>query len=205
MELIAVDSKENFETWINRDFITPELRLILSKASILIVPFEDLREELPPVFPTMTTEILQYFKSNLPSEITIDICIEDEEYNEFAFNTDYKRLGKFVVKKLALPIFAGLMLAYITENFINKDDLKPITVVAPTTNIITINQTPPTNAHSNELPVKRIIPDKKYMEPTHVKFSVTLTDSLKTSKEIKFEGPAKEVAPFLEALKKYEE
>src|SRR5699024_2567670 len=99
MEPTITDSHESFETWLSKDFVTDELKQLVSSASILIVPFENLRDTPNPLlFPVGTEEILRFFKEKLPKDQLIDICITDEDYQEFAFYSDYKRLGNFVVK-----------------------------------------------------------------------------------------------------------
>ena len=75
MELKITDATENFRTWLEKSYIDIELKNELSNASILIVPFENLRDSIGPVFPTGTDYLLQYFQKRLPQEISIDICI----------------------------------------------------------------------------------------------------------------------------------
>jgi hypothetical protein len=73
------DTTENFKIWLEKSYIDIELKNLLSNASILIVPFENLRENIGPVFPTGTDFLLQYFRNRLPQEIGIDICISDSK------------------------------------------------------------------------------------------------------------------------------
>ncbi len=110
MELTITNTTETFENWLEKDFVDEKLRETLSKASILILPFENLRDTKNPLmFPIGTEDILRYFKEKLPDEQLIDICISDELYQEFAFYSDYKRLGNYIVKSVAVPIFVGVI------------------------------------------------------------------------------------------------
>ena len=173
MELTINETNENFETWLNREFVTPDLKNLLSDKSILLIPFENLRDTPNPLmFPIGTENVLRYFKNNLPENQTIDICISDEDYQEFAFYSDYKRLGNFLVKSVALVVFVNVLSSYVYDQYIKEDDTKPqIQIIDKSTNT-TIN-----NHISN-------LTDKKYLEPTHIKFSVTVVDSLGKSKNI---------------------
>jgi len=193
MELTITNTNETFETWLNKEYVDNELKKALLKASILIVPFENLRETSNPyLFPVGTENILKYFKDNLPEKQLIDICISNELYQEFAFYSDYKRLGNFVIKEVAVPIFVGIMSAYVYDRFIKEDNTKPqIEIIDKSTNI-TIN---------NDIST---LTDKKYLEPTHITFSVTVVDSIGNSKKISFEGPATDIDKALESLKEYE-
>jgi hypothetical protein len=207
MTLTINDSNETFLTWSNRDYIEKELQKELAEASILLTPFEDLRENTPPVFPIGTESLLDYFKKNLPPEISIDICIGEDNYLEFAFYNNYKRLGKFVVLAVAIPTFVTILSSYIYDNYIKEDESKPpiITVDNSTTinNTTTVINNPPvTTVTPPKSPSE--ITQKKFLQPTHIKFSVTVVDSTGTSKEIDYEGPANEVGTALNALKEYE-
>lgn len=200
MELTITDSNENFSTWSTKGFVTEELRESISKASILIVPFEDLRDTPKPIFPIGTEEILSYFKKELPVEHPIDICITDEDYLEFAFYSDYKRLGHFVIKAVAIQVFVGVLSPFIYDSYIKQDESKPqIQIIDNSTTNIDNSTNVTTQNHISTLS------NKKYLEPTYIKFSVTIVDTSGTSKKISYEGPAAEIDTVLNALKEYEE
>ena len=193
MELKITDATENFRTWLEKSYIDIELKNELSNASILIVPFENLRDSIGPVFPTGTDYLLQYFQKRLPQEISIDICISDSDYQTFEFNNHYRRIGKFVIKSVAIPIFVGIISSYIYDKYIKSDESKPlIQVIDNSSNTTTINHI-------------ETLTEKQYLEPTHIDFSVTVDSIDGTSKTIEYEGPATEIETVLKALKEYEE
>ena len=193
MGLKIADATENFRTWLEKSYIDIELKNELSNASILIVPFENLRDSIGPVFPIGTDSLLQYFKKQLPQGISIDICISDSDYQTFEFNNHYRKIGKFVIKSVVLPVFVGVMSEYIYGKYIKSDESKPqIQVIDNTSNATTIK-------HIGTLT------DKQYLEPTHIDFSVTVEFLDGTSKTIEYEGPATEIKTVLNALKEYEE
>lgn len=193
MELTITNTNETFETWLDKEYVNDELKNSLIKASILIVPFENLRETANPyLFPIGTEDLLRYFNKNLPKEQLIDICISDEFYQEFAFYGDYKRLGNFIIKVVAVPMFVMVMSTYVYDKFIKEDNTKPQIEIIDKSTHITVN---------NDIST---LTDKKYLEPTHVKFSVTVVDSTGSSKKISFEGPASDIDKALESLKEYE-
>ena len=195
MELTINDVEENFDSWLSKDFLNEELRETLGKVDILLVPFENLRDTPNPLlFPVGTEEVLRYFNEKLPDSVLADICISDADYQEFAFYSDYKRLGNFMVKSVAVPVFVTIFSAFVYDKFIKEDNTKPqIEIIDKSTNT-TIN-----NHISN-------LSDKKYLEPTHVKFSVTVVDSTgPKSKSISFEGPATDIDTVMKSLKEYEE
>lgn len=193
MELTIKETSDSFESWLSRDFVSQDLRETLARASILIVPFEKLRDTANPLlFPTGTEDLLRYFQQNLPQEHLIDICISDKDYQEFVFNSDYKRLGNFLVKNIAIPTFVAVLSAYVYDRYVKEDNTKPQIQIIDHSTRTTINNNISTLA------------DKKYLEPTHVKFSVTVVDTTGASKKISFEGPAKDIDTALKALKEYD-
>ncbi len=193
MKLVVNDSIDSFESWLSREYIPNDLKQSLSSASILIVPIEDLRENVDLAFPVGTSELFQYFKENLPTDLGIDICIRDEDYQEFAFFSDYKRYGKFFVKSLAVPVFVTVLSAYITYKVLKEDKSKPqIEIKNSTVNFLD-------GEHISNLT------DKKYLEPTHISFSVTIEDTLGNTKNISYDGPAENVDEVFKTLKEYED
>lgn len=193
MELQITETDENFETWLGKEYVTSDLKQVLSNASILIVPFDNLRDTINPyLFPVGTEEILRYFREKLESDQYIDICITDEDYQEFAFYSDYKRLGNFLVTTVAIPLFVSVLSSYVYDKYLKEDEQKPqIQVIDNSTHLVT-------NNHIST------VTKKKYLEPTHIKISVTVVDSTGKSKNVSYEGPAKEFDAVLNSLKEYE-
>lgn len=194
MELIITDTDDTFQTWLEKEFVSEDLKKTLEKASILIVPFENLRDTPNPLlFPIGTENILRYLKEKLPEEQLVDICISNELYQEFAFYSDYKRIGNFVIKAVAVPVFVTIFSAYIYDAYIKEDNTKP--------KIEIIDKSTQTTTNINI----STLANKKYLEPTHIKFSLTIVDTSGSSKNISFEGPATDIDKALKSLKEYEE
>lgn len=192
MAVIINDTSESFETWINKDYIDKELKSIISKASILIVPFEDLRESVGPVFPIGTDSVLYYFQRYLPQDVLIDMCISDSDYQTFKFNHRYRKIGKFVVASVVVPLFINILSEYINNTFIKYDESKPqIHFIDNSTHITSIENI--------------TLPTKEYLEVSHIQFDVTIVSKDGTSKKIEFEGPSKELETIFRTLKEYEE
>jgi len=192
MELTITSTTETFENWLEKSFIDDDVRELLAKASILIVPFENLRNTKIPPFPAGTETVLHYFQEHLPQGQTIDICISDEDYQVFQFNSNYRNIGKFVVLAIAIPAFVNVLSSYVYDKFIKPDETKPqIQIIDNSIHDTTVNHI-------------SILADKEYLEPTHIEFSITVVDSVGVSKNISYRGPATEIDNVLKALKEYE-
>jgi len=185
-------SSENFETWTTKPFVSDNIRQALKQTSILIVPNLGFRDINQPTFPVGTEDFLEYFRENLPKELTIDICIDDEHYYELALHSNYKRMGKFLVRSVALTVFLNLLSSYIYNKAFKEELDKPsiqIINVDNSSHSSTINQN-----EENKAP-------KKYMEPPKVMFSITVVDSNGTSKDFHYEGSVKDVKEVTEQIK----
>ena len=191
MTLNITETQETFESFISKSFLSEETKLILANAQIVLTPFEELREKTPPVFPNGTEHLIRFFQERLPSNMVIDVAINTEEYQEFQFNNNYKRLGNFVVKQIAVPVFVSVFAAFVYDQFIKSDESEPQVVIID-------KATGSVAGHISTLG------NKEYLEPTHIKFSVSVVDST-GSKNISYEGPATEIDTVLKALKKYEQ
>jgi hypothetical protein len=120
-EVIITESKDNFETWINRSYISNHLKENLGKANILIVPIESFRDKNIPMFSTQAEELFHYLKENLPDSCIIDMCIEDDDYKELTLHFDLITIGTFVVKKVVAPILLSRIQDYLKNKVFPGD------------------------------------------------------------------------------------
>lgn len=133
--ITITDSSENFETWINRSYISEDLRHDLREADILLIPQEGIRERETRIFPVKTEEFFNFLKKNLPSEYSVNICIEEDEYKELAYHSELAILAGLVVSYVALPILINLLTDYISSKILRpkeKNNIKlSLTIVYP--------------------------------------------------------------------------
>ncbi len=211
MSLTSKETTENFETWLNKPFVSAELKQSLADASILILPTEGFRNHEGPLFPVHTSELYEFLKSKMPEDTIIDICVDSDNFKELALHSDYKRIGNFIVKEMALPLLIGLILLYAQQKYF-KDDQSSSTQVVSTTNgaSTTVNNSPNTTVVNTnvtvvekEKPVEEEKPPvKKYHNPPKIKFSYTVVDTTGACKEFEFEGTAKDLETVVEGLNK---
>ena len=112
---VISQSEENFETWISRKSLSDGLREQLRKADILAVPIEGRGNLNIPVFPERTEDLLNFLRRELPKDLVIDICIEEDDYKELALYADLVILASFVVTSIALPFLVNLVSNYIYQ------------------------------------------------------------------------------------------
>jgi len=120
---------KNFDYWLNRPFVSELLRGSLVDAQVLLVPQEGFREKENLSFPQGTHDFFHYLKNNAPPEFTIEICIEENEYNELALHSNLRRLGVATIKIGALTIFFNLVSNYIYNKMTDDTDNIQITII----------------------------------------------------------------------------
>lgn len=112
--LIMEDSRESLRTWINRPYISDELRQQLSKANVLVVPSEGYVDRADLIyFPVGTEELFHALLESDQENLSVDICIEDEDYKELAVHADWITIGAIVAELLVVPLIVELIAEYI--------------------------------------------------------------------------------------------
>jgi len=127
-DVLITDSSENFDTWINRKYISEELKNNLRKAHILLVPTEGFRERNIPVFPVKSEELFTYIRNTLPSDFKVDMCIRDEDYRELALHADSVILADLVVTALVFPILVDIIGEYIKQKILKYKEKRRVKV-----------------------------------------------------------------------------
>ena len=127
-EVIVTDSSENFDTWLNRKYISEDTKKELKKADVLLVPMEIFRGEDIVAFPVLTEEIYQFLKTKLSPEKQVDICIEDKDFKELALHSALLVLGSFVVTMVVAPMLVNALYDYIKSKILNKIEKRGVKV-----------------------------------------------------------------------------
>jgi hypothetical protein len=102
----VAESEKGREYWASRPWLTSgnEARA----ADILIVPWENLREKKPALFPQGTGEFYRALLLALTAQ-RLAIAIDKANYEEVALHTDELRLPTCLVTLVVLPFFINLL------------------------------------------------------------------------------------------------
>ena len=115
-------SDKGFSYWMNRPYVSENLKKKLETANVLIVPYENFRDLPYPVFPVQTTELCHLFEEHADSEIIADICIEDDDYKELALHADIIEIATLVVTYAILPILTSLIANFLYKRLGKRID-----------------------------------------------------------------------------------
>jgi hypothetical protein len=105
VELEISDSTYDLAHWTNRSYISSAVRAQVEKADIVILP----RDLGAPVFPGCTTELFTVLKERVREDFQVEICIDDEDYEEFAFHHNLVTIGAFFASSVALPLLLNVI------------------------------------------------------------------------------------------------
>jgi len=109
-------SNESFLTWIERPYISHETRARLSTASALIVPREGYGERSDLLyFPTNTDDLLLFLQDAETDELRVDICIEDQDYQELALYADFISIAPMVVASGVMSLLVNLISDWVNR------------------------------------------------------------------------------------------
>jgi hypothetical protein len=125
-------------------------------ADVLIVP--SMIQDQPKAFMVGTMDLYALLKSHLGDKM--EICIADEDYEEIELNSRTLRLGRFMVKSVALSLFLNVVGNYIYDRLTEPN------------------------------PVAKEVDVLEYQQPATVSFTITVEDTLGKKKEFQYEGPA---------------
>ena len=137
-----------FEAVIDDCSKDPEFKKQLSKANVLIIPYEK-DSKNNNIFPVGTTEIYLYLQQKSSNQVKLNIATKDENYVELAQHSDLVILPTIIVTYAILPILTGLISNYI------YDRLKPDNSVIKSEIIIT-------DEKGNNIRIKFNGPAKEY-------------------------------------------
>mgnify|MGYP006443097387 CR=1 FL=1 len=169
-DLLVQDSDKNFSTWSSKEFISDEVKKSISSKNVLIVPIENFRNYPNPVFPVGTEELFHYLKDNSDNKLNVDVCIDDEDYEELALHSDLIIIGSIIVTSFVAPIVVNLISSYLEDKWLKKSKKESTQLKVEITVV------------DNDKGSKKF----KYEGPAN-KFKETLNESIATkeSKEIK--------------------
>lgn len=108
------ESDKGREYWLNRPWLAVRRRDVQG-ADILVVPWEDFRENLPALFPQGTADFVAQL--TLRGGPTLQLAIDGEVYQEILLHSKMHRLPTFVLNSVLLPALAGMLGNLLTEVF----------------------------------------------------------------------------------------
>ncbi len=117
IEKIDFKLEEYIEKYIQSEYIKEELK----KSDLILLPYENFRDQKGPLFPENFLNFYSYCKENF-RDFNTEICIEEDDYKEIVLHSNDLNLGKWLVGAIITPVIVNLISGYI-ENEIGADKL----------------------------------------------------------------------------------
>lgn len=100
-------SNENFDFWINKDYINEEIRQKLKECNVLVLPDEGFRDRNDIHFPVGTIQLFHFLEKKKSSDFMPEVCFGDDNYKELALHSDLTILGTFLATNIGLPLLVN--------------------------------------------------------------------------------------------------
>ena len=118
------ESDLSFETIYKKKYFPKEISEVKS-ANVLLIPDENLRENLGITFPETTLEFFEYLKENSDDNFVPDIAVTDEDFKKFNMHSDLVYLASVVCTAVVLPIVINLVSSFLYDlanKFLKKEE-----------------------------------------------------------------------------------
>jgi hypothetical protein len=124
-EMIVKEVDFGFKSVISESNINGSLKESLYAADVLFVPIKGFREINEPLFPQGTESLFAFVREKLSPNVSVDICVEDDQYKELALHSDLINLGIILVSQVITPTFVNVLSEYINGKIALKRSNNP--------------------------------------------------------------------------------
>lgn len=119
-----IESDLSFETIYKKKYFPNEIQEV-KRANVLLIPNENLRDNLGITFPETTLEFFEYLKDNSDANFVPDIAVTDEDFKKFNLHSDLVYIASVVCTVFVLPILINLVSSFLYElanKLLKKED-----------------------------------------------------------------------------------
>lgn len=105
----------HFEDVYQKPYFAKEYLEEIKKANLLLLPSENIREGLEPVFPELTSDFLRYLKEHASEEVRVDIAVDDEHYRKLVLHSAPAALATIIIREDILEQTANLVIGFLKK------------------------------------------------------------------------------------------
>lgn len=111
-EISVKESDKGREYWLGRPWLA-QRRADVQQADVLIVPWEDFRENEPALFPKGAADLALRLAELGP--LSVELAVDEDQYQEILLHSKMHRIPTVLATLLVLPAFAGMLGNLMTE------------------------------------------------------------------------------------------
>ena len=113
--IMVADVELRFADVFQKPYFASNYAEEIRKANLLLLPSENIRENLEPVFPEYTTDFLWYLRENAGENITVDIAVDDENFHTLLLYSSFVALSTLLIREEILSETADLVVGFLHE------------------------------------------------------------------------------------------
>jgi len=126
LRLEVSETNRNRSYWASRPWLSPGLAQELGASAIVVVPWENFRENVETTFPQGTTDLVRSFRDKIGS---IFVAVDEDKFCEISLHADEKRLPTLLFSMVLLPLALGVIANEIDKRaFPVQSDKPPVSV-----------------------------------------------------------------------------
>lgn len=113
--IMVADVELRFADVYQKPYFATEYFEEIKKANLLLLPSENIREGLEPVYPELSSDFFRYLKSHAPQEVVVDIAVDDEHYRKLVLHASPVALATMLIREEILEQTAELVVGFLKE------------------------------------------------------------------------------------------
>lgn len=125
--IMVVDVALTFEEVYKKPYFATAYGEEIKKANVLIIPSENIREGLEPVFPELTSDFLRFLRKNAKENMKVDIAVDDEHFHKLVLYSPSVALATLLIREEVLEdttkLVSGFLKAVAKKNNRPLDEL----------------------------------------------------------------------------------
>lgn len=113
--IMVADVELRFADVYQKPYFAVEYMEEIQKANLLLLPSENIREGLEPVFPELTSDFLRYLREHAGDDVTVDIAVDDEHYRKLVLYSSAVALATVLIREEILEQTVELVVGFLKE------------------------------------------------------------------------------------------
>ncbi len=112
---MLVDALLRFEDVYQKPYFAVQYMDEIKKANLLLIPSENIRENMGPVFPELSSDFFRYLKKYAPDHINVDIAVDDDHYHKLVLHSPAVALPTILIREDILTDTSALVVGFLHD------------------------------------------------------------------------------------------
>ncbi len=112
---MVADVELRFADVYEKPYFATEYFEEIKKANLLVLPSENIRENVGPVFPELTSDFLRYLRTHAGEGVIVDIAVDDAHYQKLVMHSWPVALATLLIREEILEQTTKLVVGFLKE------------------------------------------------------------------------------------------